>query len=338
MAEEKLIKFGGQYELAWKYPEGEIDDHTKVIVPANFVCLYMKDGEMLDTLEPGGHVLVEKKKLFQKRQSFLTSFLYINTESSMRLKWGTVSVPGAPALEIIDPMLEIPVSVTGYGSYVISICNPRKFGLKLGGLDAEYSADRLHDFFLDVVLSNLKMAFGQAMVEEKVSFYNIWPNMGRIANSIKEHLTPAFDMYGVKLEEFSIAQIDIPEDTREMVKDVYTSKYLKKQSKEINADEEQAAKDNDEYMKKRDEEMRKDLKDIAMAGIDADAKVGVAQGGKAAAGTFCPNCGQPIAADDKFCPHCGHKFVHAGDTCPKCGAPLKPGTRFCPVCGEKIGD
>lgn len=51
--------------------------------------------------------------------------------------------------------------------------------------------------------------------------------------------------------------------------------------------------------------------------------------------TFCPGCGQAIAAGARFCSHCGHK-IEAKSFCPACGAETTPGAAFCSSCGNKL--
>jgi len=52
--------------------------------------------------------------------------------------------------------------------------------------------------------------------------------------------------------------------------------------------------------------------------------------------TFCPECGQPVAAGAKFCANCGAKQQSAANACPGCGQPVAPGAKFCANCGQKL--
>lgn len=53
-----------------------------------------------------------------------------------------------------------------------------------------------------------------------------------------------------------------------------------------------------------------------------------------AAGKFCSNCGNPMAADAKFCSNCGKKVE--SNVCPGCGKSFEPGTNFCSNCGTRL--
>jgi predicted nucleic acid-binding Zn ribbon protein len=52
----------------------------------------------------------------------------------------------------------------------------------------------------------------------------------------------------------------------------------------------------------------------------------------------CPECGDPIAEDEKFCNKCGAKVkaVSRSKFCSKCGDPITEDENFCNKCGAKI--
>ena len=54
----------------------------------------------------------------------------------------------------------------------------------------------------------------------------------------------------------------------------------------------------------------------------------------APAGTIaCPQCGNPVPAQQNFCGECGAKMEK---TCPTCGTVWGPTQKFCGECGTKI--
>ncbi|MBR1891048.1 MAG: SPFH domain-containing protein [Clostridia bacterium] len=66
-----------------------------------------------------------------------------------------------------------------------------------------------------------------------------------------------------------------------------------------------------------------------------NVNVGGFFGGQAQGQAFCPNCGQPVSAEDKFCSHCGTK-LDAKTFCPSCGMETPSGAAFCSQCGTKL--
>ena len=50
----------------------------------------------------------------------------------------------------------------------------------------------------------------------------------------------------------------------------------------------------------------------------------------------CSKCGEPISKGSKFCANCGEKVKVSGNVCKKCGKSLSPHAKFCPDCGEKV--
>ena len=268
MAKEKIIQFEGSKELIWKHPATIVDCNTRIYVPATHVCVYMKDGLMLDTLMPGKHQVVEKKGLFAKRENFMSSFIYINVEQVLNLNWGTRN-----SIEVFDPLLSIPCEISANGRYQISIKNPREFILKVGGLESTFSTSDFEEYMLAIVTSNIKEAISRAMTIEKISFYDIWSNMSNLSNRIYEFLLHKFDDYGVKLYDFSVIDIFMPEDIKNLVKKVHMEKYGLNQRgfthKELYEDE---RKDN--------QSIRSTIKDIVVSSKKDEKKETIT----------CPKC------------------------------------------------
>ena len=47
----------------------------------------------------------------------------------------------------------------------------------------------------------------------------------------------------------------------------------------------------------------------------------------------CPECGDPISANELFCTKCGHKLRNQ---CSKCGFVNEPNDKFCAKCGNEL--
>lgn len=54
----------------------------------------------------------------------------------------------------------------------------------------------------------------------------------------------------------------------------------------------------------------------------------------------CPNCKQPISAENAFCTKCGFKLNNSVEkiVCPCCGSAITNDTVFCTQCGHKISE
>lgn len=52
--------------------------------------------------------------------------------------------------------------------------------------------------------------------------------------------------------------------------------------------------------------------------------------------TFCPHCGEDIAANADFCPECGDSLADRSPVCPGCGEKNDFGAKHCRKCGADL--
>ncbi len=291
MGKEKIIQLNDINEIIWKHPAELVDCNTRIYVPTTHVCLYMKEGLMLDTLEPGKHQVVAKKGLFSKKETFMSSFVYVNVQQVLNLNWGTKR-----PIEVFDPLLSIPCEIRANGRYQISISNPREFILKVGGLESKFSTSDLEEYMSVIVISNIKEAISKAMVSERISFYDIWANMSKLSDGIKNFLINKFNDYGVSLKDFSVADIIMPEDVRQLVKHVHMEKYDLSQ-KGLSHRELYENQRSDEH------EAREMTKDIVKSSVkekkdeNNEDKI-----------IICSACGTTNDAGARYCKSCGNRL------------------------------
>ncbi len=285
-----VLKFDGGTALVWQHPIKRIDGHTIIQCPHTHEVVYIKEGAMLDSLNPGTHRLIEepKKSLFKKEPDPVDCILfYVNTQSTLKVLWGTPS-----KMDVFDAKINVPVSVGLHGSIVISINQARKFISKLGGIDAKYTTDDLQEFFRDMLLMYIKDELAQAMVIEKISFYEIWTNMRRLSHLIQTSLKEKFNQYGVHLDEFLIENIMIPDEIKKVVEMAYLEKFVVEtkglSEKEIYHD-----------VKEEFQRDREVIKEVAKSVAQASKKEPTSR-------SYCPDCGTEVKASHKFCPDCGN--------------------------------
>lgn len=291
MSKEKIIQYRGNNELIWRHPADRVDADTRIYVPATHVCVYLKEGMMLDSLMPGKHQVVEKKGIFHRKDSFISSFVYVNTQQILNLNWGT-----RHPIEIFDPMLNIPCEIKANGRYQISIKNPREFFLKVGGLDARITKVDLENYMSTIVMSNIKEAISRAMVVERVSFYDIWTNMSRLSGNIKNFLGRKFLEYGVQLHDFSVEDIFIPDDVRALVKKIHMEKYDLSQKGFTHRELYQDAREDQH-------ENKEIVRDILLNSNEPSYTPDYPE-----ERIICPVCGTSNEEGSRFCKSCGNRL------------------------------
>ena len=278
MKKNLQINFEGPNELlVWKTYQN-FGANTEAVVPFSHEAVFVKDGQIIETLEPGRHTLNEKSGGFwanifkKKNDEFDCAIYYVNKLAELTIPWGT-----ATPIDLFDSILDIPVKVGASGELTIKVSNPRKLLAKLVGTAAGATVDTIADFFRAKVTLYIKDAIADAMITNKVSFYEVSTKLVMLSRAVEKVLAPEFDKYGVEITSFTIETIIIPENIKKEMEQVYLAK--KKMSVL-----ETTYKDEKEYNIKEKQ-----------------------AGAPTYVGKYCIGCGNQLPSDAKFCSKCGKK-------------------------------
>ncbi|MGN0771514.1 MAG: SPFH domain-containing protein [Christensenellales bacterium] len=301
-----IIDYEGPNEqLVWQSQIQQCIGETEVIVPFSHEVIFIKDGEMLDTMMPGKHTLnvptVTKgflgigKKIVS--EPFKCQVFFVNKTVTLVVPWGTPN-----QMKLMDPFLEYPVSVGAHGSFDITISNSRKFVSKVVGNTAGVTTEGLQRFFADKMIMRVKDVIANAMVTSKINFYELNTRLLTICDVILDSVRKMFDDYGVEITAFTLNEVKIPDsDLRELESILKQKKLLG--LKETSFSKERAAKQETTKMIV-DASVR-----LAEAAIDAEGKKQqVIINNNAQAGKYCPKCGTKVAPDAMFCNNCGNRL------------------------------
>jgi len=92
--------------------------------------------------------------------------------------------------------------------YSYQIADPGKFYREISGTRDVYTVDDLEAQLRNMVVAAMTTALGSS----KVPFLDIAGNQGLMSQSIAEQLAPVFDRYGVKLDNFTVENVSLPEE------------------------------------------------------------------------------------------------------------------------------
>lgn len=99
------------------------------------------------------------------------------------------------------------------GSYKVSISDPSKFLTDMiGGRLGELSEDGLKDYFSNQLQMNVRSLISQFVKNANAEVLGICEYQMEIAHLLSPYISQMFAPYGLKLINFSIAALDIPED------------------------------------------------------------------------------------------------------------------------------
>ena len=366
--------------LVWKHTKEDFNTNSQIIVMESEEALFVKDGVVVGTITAGKHTLNTqnfpfinglRKMVTGGESPFSCKIYFIDKAHKLEMLWGTDS-----PIQMRDAEYGFAVGVRARGSYSIQIKDSKKFFVKLVGNTEFFTKEQIQEQFRSAFQSKIKVSIAKTMKECKYTVLDMNTELETIGQSVETDLSEILDEYGIRLVNFYISDISIPEDdpNYQIINEAYAKAHAGKI--EINVQ-------GDMWGKLTAKEL---LKDVAtnpgaggMAAMGAGIGVGAASAGvfnnlanqlftpmqneqvkeqqpqqnigqnrvsrfapKSATTTSgtttikCPNCGNKIPATSKFCGNCGTKIEES--VCKNCGTKLEKTTKFCPICGTRRED
>ena len=223
MAIVEVIKYNGSPDVfAWKYPSEDLGTWTQLIVNESQEVVLVKGGKALDVFQSGRHTLTTANipllnKIinlpFGGRSPFTAEVWYINKVSSMDIKWGTQS-----PIQLQDPRYKVFVPVRGYGQFGIRIENGKQFLVKLVGTLSVFDRANILKYFRGLYLTRVKDAISSYLVHKQVSVLEVNAYLDELSDYLQEKMEPVFEEYGIKLLNFYVNDVSVPEDDTAVMK------------------------------------------------------------------------------------------------------------------------
>lgn len=359
MAIVEVIKYnGGPDVFAWKYPSEELGTWTQLIVNESQEAILFKGGKALDVFGSGRHTLDTANipllsKLvnlpFGGRSPFTAEIWYINKVFSLDIKWGTAS-----PIQIQDPKYGVFVPVRSNGVFGIQIDDSKKFIIKLVGAVPLFDKVTLVKYFRGLYITKVKDSISQYFIHKQISLLEINAYIDELSDYMKERIAPTLDEYGIKLVNFYVNEICVPEDDPAVEK--LKSALAKRAEMNIigYSYQQERSFDTLEGAAKNTGSMSAPLMGAGIGlgmGVGMGGSVGNAFGNVSGeintgvpvdeATKECPKCHSKNKPAQRFCGTCGHDFENKTIEekifvkCSRCGNELTKNYKFCPECGKK---
>ncbi|AQR98177.1 MULTISPECIES: SPFH domain-containing protein [Clostridium] len=357
MAIVEVVKYnGGPDTFAWKYPSEELGTWTQLIVNESQEAILFKGGQALDLFPSGRHTLETANIPFLNkivnlpfggRSPFTAEVWYINKVYSLDVKWGT-----ATPIQLQDPKYKIFVPVRSFGQFGIQIEDSRKFLIKLVGTLSVFDKDSIIKYFRGLYLTKVKDAISSYLVHKQISVLEINAYLDELSEQLKEKMVPILSEYGIKLVNFYVNDINIPEDDNAVIKlkdalakraemDIVGYNYTQERS----FDTMEGAATNPSSGQAG----------FMGAGLGLGMGMGLGNSFANQMGIItqnmtttititktCPNCGTEMEQEKRFCSDCGFDTQKNDSNkkrenvnCSNCGASYSINAKFCPECGDK---
>ncbi len=335
--------------IIYKYPEKNIRMMTQLTVGPDEVALFMKDGQLVGKLGPGGRHSLDTNNVpfisrllekFTGGNLFIAEIYFVSTREFPQLKFG------GPIGDVRDPETGLGIGTMVYGDFSVRVTDPEKLIVGLVGAQ-RVSNDDFLGWFKSMVLKVIRDRVAELLVKKR------WPLLDVTSGAYTEEIEteviagvkPHVDGYGLSVIRLGNFIISIkPEDEATLKKFSKDVAYSRVAGGFQQYAQGQAMLGAAEGMAKGGEGGG-----AALQGMGLGVGFGMAnmfsqqqqqrpagQVGTPQPGTVpCPKCGQP--ATGKFCANCGTALAPQAPRCAGCGNELAPGTKFCPNCGKQQG-
>ncbi|ATW26802.1 SPFH domain-containing protein [Candidatus Formimonas warabiya] len=355
MAIIEVVKYNGTPDVfVWKYPSEELGTWTQLIVNESQEAILFKGGQALDVFPSGRHTL-ETANIpilnnlinlpFGGRSPFAAEVWYINKAFSLDIKWGTPT-----PIQLQDPKYKVFIPLRSFGQFGIQIDDSKKFLVKLVGTLSAFTKDDITKYFRGLYLTIVKDAISSYLVHEQISLLEINAHLEELSECLKVKMLPILAEYGIKLINFYVNDINVPEDDSAVIKlkealakraemDIVGYSYVQERS----FDTLEGAATNPGSASAG----------LMGAGMGLGLGVGIGGGMGTQMGAIanainttyqqknCPKCNAVMEKEKRFCSDCGCDTLNYEQSkgpkvivCSNCGASYTLGVKFCPECGN----
>ncbi|MBQ3157400.1 MAG: SPFH domain-containing protein [Clostridia bacterium] len=327
--------------MVHKYDMGgkEIMMGAQLTVRESQVAIFVNEGELADVYGPGRYELsTSNMPIMTKLQSWKFGFnspfkadvYFVNTKQFLDRKWGT-----ANPVMMRDAEFGM-IRIRAFGVYAFKVADPMTFLREVFGTKKVTTAEDVEGQIKRTLVSGLS----DAIAESKIPALDLAANYDELSNYALQAINPKILPLGITLTSFVIENISLPEEVEKSM-DKRTSmgvlgdmnKYTQYQAAE--AMREAASTPNSSAGAGMGMGAGMAMGQMFANTFNQQNQQPVQQAAPAAKGSFCPECGNPVAPNARFCPNCGAK-QNAGAACPACGQAVTPGANFCSNCGQKL--
>lgn len=199
--------------LAYRYPmaDMEIQYGAQLTVRDSQMALFVDEGQIADTFNPGRHVLTTQNipvltnlrnwdKFFES--PFKSDVIFFSTRLQLDRKWGTSN-----PITLRDAEFGV-VRLRAFGIYSYRLADPILFYKEVCGTREIYTVEDLDGQLRNVMVAELTNLFA----ESKIAFLDMAANQGALSDAVKAQMTPIFMRYGLILDNLVVENVSLPED------------------------------------------------------------------------------------------------------------------------------
>lgn len=322
-------------QIVFKWPDNNIRRYTRAIVDADEMALFLNQGQVVGTLEPGQHQIDADELPFlgafidrlSGGNAYRAELFFVGTREYTGLRFG------GRIDDVRDPQTGLIVTLRVFGDFSIHVTDPGKLVTTLTGTVNVTDNGAVATWVSDQLLKTMRGQITTQIVK------NGWPVLGLstytadVETAALAATAPVLDTYGLAIVRMGNFDINLSEDDEASLKRLAKDTAY---SQMAGGFQQYAA---GEAMLGAGEGMAKGggaaggaiLATGLGVGQQAVGAVGAAQAGSTPPAVSGPApAGAGPAAAGAAGPSGEPRF------CSACGAALAPGSRFCASCGASV--
>jgi len=206
--------------LVWKFPrfQNEIKMGAKLTVRESQQAVFMNEGKIADVFQPGLYSLQTQNMpilttLMGWKYGFNSPFkadvFFASTRQFVDQKWGTKN-----PITLSDSRFGM-FELRAFGSFAFRIVDAGKFLKEVTGTETTYTTEEICGQLRSMIVTK----FSSAVAGSNFPVEKLAANLDELSQLCSDRLNVIFDSYGLKITQFYIENVSMPDDVKKEIFD-----------------------------------------------------------------------------------------------------------------------
>lgn len=198
--------------IVWRFPryQNEIKMGAKLVCREGQQAVFINEGKIADVFSPGTHTLTTQNlPILSTLKGWKYGFdspwkaevYFVSTTQFTDQKWGTKN-----PITVDDQRFGF-IELRAFGNYSFRVVDAGKFIKEIVGTDGNFTVDEINGQLRTKIASN----FGIISQKENIPIERFLGNFDEIAPVFNAKLNTTFESYGLKLVDFNLENVSMPE-------------------------------------------------------------------------------------------------------------------------------
>jgi membrane protease subunit (stomatin/prohibitin family) len=204
--------------LVWKFPryQNEIKMNAKLTVRESQQAVFINEGTIADVFQPGMYTLQTQNMPILSTlkgwkygfdSPFKADVFFVSTRQAIDQKWGTRN-----AITLSDDRFGM-IELRAFGTFAYKVTDGGKFLKEVAGIQDQYDTEAINGQLKSIIVTR----FTNAAASGNIPIEKFASNLDSLSAFILEKLNADFDNYGLKITNFLVENISMPEDLKKEI-------------------------------------------------------------------------------------------------------------------------